>query len=144
MFVILKAQDTYKVRQQELRKGKPIETCVFIGDDLPTTYHFGYKIETEIIGVVSAFKQDNKLFDYENQYQIRGMAVLNQYQGTGIGKKLFIEMEQFLITLGINLIWFNARKIALPFYQNISCELIGDSFEIEDVGTHYLMFKKIQ
>ncbi|MFY7810379.1 MAG: GNAT family N-acetyltransferase [Flavobacterium sp.] len=144
MFVILKAQDTYKVRQQELRIGKPIETCVFIGDDLPTTYHFGYKIETEIIGVVSAFKQDNKLFDYENQYQIRGMAVLNQYQGTGIGKKLFIEMEQFLITLGINLIWFNARKIALPFYQNISCELIGDSFEIEDVGTHYLMFKKIQ
>ena len=35
------ALETYTVRQEVLRKGKPIETCHFIGDDATTTTHFG-------------------------------------------------------------------------------------------------------
>lgn len=34
--------ETYSVRHVVLRKGKPIETCRFEGDDLPSTSHFGY------------------------------------------------------------------------------------------------------
>lgn len=141
MFTSITAQETYNVRHQELRQGKPIESCVFAGDDLLSTLHFGYKIDHEIIAVVSAFQQNNKLFEHENQYQIRGMAVLSKYQGTGIGKKLFLEMEQFLINRNVNFVWFNARLIAVPFYNSISCKVIGDLFEIEDVGPHYLMYK---
>jgi GNAT superfamily N-acetyltransferase len=144
MFTILKAKETYTVRHQELRQGKPLESCIFIGDDLDSTLHFGYKIEDDIVAVVSAFQQKNSLFDYENQYQIRGMAVLSKFQGTGIGKKLFVEMEQFLISKNVEFIWFNARLIAVPFYKSISCEVIGDLFDIEDVGPHYLMYKKIK
>jgi len=35
------SKETYIVRQPVLRKGKPIESCIFEGDDLETTYHFG-------------------------------------------------------------------------------------------------------
>jgi hypothetical protein len=144
MFVLIKAQETHNIRHQELRNGKPIESCYFIGDDLPSTMHFGYQINNKIIAVVSAFQQKNDLFEFENQYQIRGMAVLSMHQGVGIGKKLFEEMEQFLMNTNVKFIWFNARLLAVPFYKSISCEVIGDLFEIEDVGPHYLMCKNLQ
>ena len=35
------SKETYSVRQPVLRKGKPIESCIFEGDDLATTHHFG-------------------------------------------------------------------------------------------------------
>ncbi len=144
MIIPISAKETYHVRHQELRQNKPIESCVFLGDDLSTTLHFGYLENNEIIAVVSAFLQINPLFDTQNQYQIRGMAVLQKHQGKGIGKKLFLEVEQFLIHNNNNqLIWFNARLIAVPFYKSINCVVLGELFDIEYVGPHYLMFKNL-
>lgn len=143
MVIPITPNETYLVRQKELRQGKPIETCMFNGDELSTTFHMGYLINNEIIGVVSAFLNNSVDFEYDNQYQIRGMAVLSEYQNKGIGKKLFLEMEQFLIKRNINFIWFNARLIAVPFYKSLNCVEVGNQFEIEDVGPHFLIFKKI-
>jgi hypothetical protein len=46
------AQDTYPVRHQVLRSGKPIESCQFDGDELGSTHHFGYYLNNQIIGVI--------------------------------------------------------------------------------------------
>jgi predicted GNAT family N-acyltransferase len=40
-------------------------------------------------------------------------------------------------------LWCNAREKAVKFYQNNGFEIIGEPFEIEKVGTHYVMFKKL-
>ena len=50
------ALETYTVRQEVLRKGKPIETCHFIGDDATTTTHFGLFENENMIGAVSVYK----------------------------------------------------------------------------------------
>ena len=135
--------ETYPVRHEVLRKGKPIETCQFKGDDDENTTHFGLYVEDKLIGIISIFKENNILFPELNQFQIRGMAVLEAFQGKGFGAKLVKEAENHCINLNTNLIWFNARENAVSFYKKLDYKIIGDSFLIPDVGIHFVMYKKI-
>ena len=136
--------DTYPVRHEVLRKGKPIETCQFKGDDDENTIHFGLYQNERLIGIISIFKEKNDLFSETNQFQIRGMAVLEEFQGKGFGAELVKEAENHCINLNANLIWFNARENAVPFYKKLNYIIIGDSFLIPDVGIHFAMYKKIR
>jgi ribosomal protein S18 acetylase RimI-like enzyme len=137
------AFETIIVRHPVLRPGRPIESCHFDGDDLPTTSHFGLYFENQLAGVISAFKVQNKLFSEENQYQIRGMAVLSEFQKKGFGEALLEYCENEIRLKSGNLIWFNARKTAIGFYEKSGYGILGDSFEIPDVGPHYILFKAI-
>ena len=140
---IISSLETYPVRHEVLRKGKPIETCQFKGDDDENTTHFGLYVEDKLVGIISIFKENNILFPELNQFQIRGMAVLEAFQGKGFGAELVKAAENHCINLNTNLIWFNARENAVPFYEKLDYEIIGDSFLIPDVGIHFAMYKKI-
>jgi hypothetical protein len=70
------AAETYSVRLPVLRKGKPIESCRFDGDNSETTPHFGLYLSQKLVGIISLFKKNNPTFSEKIQYQIRGMAVL--------------------------------------------------------------------
>ena len=133
---------TYPVRHEVLRKGKPIETCQFKGDDDENTVHFGLYQKEQLIGIISIFKEKNNLFQEKNQFQIRGMAVLEDFQGKGFGAELVKVVENHCINLNVDLIWFNAREIAVPFYKKLGYTSIGDSFLIPEVGIHFVMYKK--
>ena len=139
----ISAQETYTVRHPELRKGKPIESCHFDGDDLDTTSHLGLYENDQIKGVISLFDNNNPLFGDQNQTQIRGMAVLENNQGKGFGRLLVEHSEKILKTQNAPLIWFNARINAVGFYQKMGYKIIGNSFEIPNVGEHYVMWKKL-
>ena len=136
--------ETYTVRHEVLRKGKPIETCQFKGDDDDNTTHFGLFLENKLVGIISIFKENNTLFPESNQFQIRGMAVLEEFQGKGLGAELVKKAENYCINLNTDLIWFNARENAVPFYKKLDYKIMGDSFLIPDVGIHFVMCKKIQ
>lgn len=136
------ASDTYAVRNSVLRKGKPIETCLFPGDELPTTKHFGL-FQVYLIGIISLFENRNPCFSNANQIQIRGMAILEEYQGLGLGEKLIQSCENYLKSEKEVLIWFNARASAAPFYGKIGYRTFGSVFEIEGMGKHLIMFKKL-
>ena len=86
---------TYSVRQEVLRKGKPLETCYFNGDDDATTVHFGLFQDQKLIGVVSIFQFQNPEFSENTQFQIRGMAVISEFQGKGFGEQLLKTAEQY-------------------------------------------------
>jgi len=137
------AFETIIVRHPILRPGRPIESCHFDGDDLLSTSHFGLFLENQLAGVISAFKAQNKLFSEENQYQIRGMAVLSEFQKKGFGEALLEYCENEIRLKSGNLIWFNARETAIGFYEKSGYEILGDPFEIPDVGPHYILFKVI-
>lgn len=134
-------QETFLVRHPVLRKGKPIATCFFQGDDAFTTVHYGVYVDKKIQGVVSIYKNKNCTFTPENQYQIRGMAVLETAQKKGLGKLLILKCEEYIKSKKGELIWFNAREKAVPFYENLLYEKQGDPFDINDIGQHYLMKK---
>ena len=134
-------EKTFSVRQPILRPGKPIESCHFEGDKLISTIHFGYYNEGDLIGVISVFKNLNENFNTEKQFQIRGMAVLENHQKKGIGAVLVLHTENYLQSEGKHLIWFNARESAVEFYKKLGYKIKGAQFEITGVGTHLLMFK---
>lgn len=136
-------QETFSVRHPVLRAGKPIESCHFDGDDLVSTKHFGIFIDNTLVGVTSLFMQRHSFFNHEIQMQMRGMAVLNSHQKQGFGEKLLAACENYLRNEKINLLWFNARANAVPFYEKLGYQIIGKSFEIGDIGTHFVMYKQL-
>ncbi|WP_264552192.1 GNAT family N-acetyltransferase [Flavobacterium sp. N2038] len=137
------SKETYAVRQPVLRKGKSIESCVFEGDDLADTHHFGLYDNKKLIGIISLFNKINPIFADENQAQIRGMAVLETHQKKGFGEALVKHCENYCIENKVGLIWFNARTAAVGFYKKMNYQVEGEAFDIKDVGEHYLMFKNL-
>jgi ribosomal protein S18 acetylase RimI-like enzyme len=137
------AAASYPVRHEVLRKGKPIDACRFEGDDLPTTQHYGLFEDDSLQGIISVFETSNPLFKETRQKQIRGMAVLEHNQGKGYGKQLVQYCEEVLHHSDCELIWFNAREIAKGFYQKLGYTIQGTPFNIEGIGIHYVMWKKL-
>lgn len=137
------ALETFSVRHPVLRYGKPIESCHFEGDDLPTTTHFGLFNEGQLTAVISMFEANNILFSERKQFQIRGMAVLEQYQKKGFGEVLLKYCENQIKSKMGEIIWFNARETAVGFYEKSEYQKIGAGFEIADIGIHYVLFKKV-
>jgi len=133
--------ETFPVRSAVLRQGKPIETCFFLGDDAKDTTHFGLFINDNLTGVASVFKVNNDNFDKKKQFQLRGMAVLDGFQGLGYGNLILNTVCKFVEAENADVLWFNAREKAVPFYQNFGFSILGNSFEIPEIGTHFVMFK---
>ena len=92
----ISAEETHLVRHPMLRKNRPIEDCVFEGDDLETTIHIGAFHEFRLVGVASAFLQQHTQLKSKSSYQIRGVATVEQYHRLGIGIALMKEIEEQL------------------------------------------------
>lgn len=135
-------RETFAVRHPVLRAGKPLESCFFEGDELPTTIHFGVFVDKKLTGVVSVYRNKNSNFKYKSQFQMRGMAVLADYRKKGLGELLVQQAERHVMQQKGGLIWFNARESAVGFYEKMGYEKQGAPFDIGDIGPHYIMFKK--
>jgi len=138
---IIEADETHLVRHPVLRAGKPIESCVFKGDNLDTTIHTGIFVKDKLVGVCSFLKNNHNLIPATSQYQLRGMAILENFQGLGLGKTILNYSELQLKNKGINAIWCNAREIAVNFYKKNGYQTTGKPFNIKDIGLHYMMHK---
>ena len=138
--------ETILVRHAVLRANQDIITCQFDGDELETTIHFGCFLENNLVGVASLyFKNCDLLKDDKktsSQYQIRGMAVLENYQKMGIGKLLIDQCEKYVQEKHGDVIWFNARVAAVAFYEKVHYQKFGKVFIIENIGEHISMCRR--
>lgn len=142
-YTLISSLETHAVRHAVLRAGKPISSCIFDGDDTPTTIHIGGFYKNKLIAVVSLFKKKNEAISSTNAYQLRGMAVLEKYQGQGHGRKIIAVAETILEKKNVFIVWMNARESAIPFYINSGYSKFGPIFDIPDVGLHQVMYKKL-
>lgn len=136
------SKDTYEVRHPILREGRPIEDCVFDHDDEQETFHLGLYVLDDLLGVITYIKQDHPEFN-GNQYQLRGMAVLKNYQKRGFGKLLIEKGEEILKKRNASMVWCNAREIAVNFYEKYDFNKIGKPFVIPKIGVHFTMYKSL-
>jgi predicted GNAT family N-acyltransferase len=136
----ISAQDTIQIRHEVLRKNKPIETCSFIGDNLKSTYHIGVFFDAVLVGICTLIKKEKAIQQKLFSYQLRGMAVLEAYQGQRAARQLMEFLPEFLKTKEISHIWCNARLTAVSFYVKYGFETDGIPFEIPEVGSHLLMY----
>ncbi|MBW2960928.1 GNAT family N-acetyltransferase [Mesonia aestuariivivens] len=140
----VKVEEILPVRQTVLRNGKPREECFFEGDLAKETIHLALYENEKIYAIASLLKDNNKNLTAINQYRLRGMAVMPEAQGKGLGKQLLRFAEELIKEQKNITLWFNARTTAVNFYKKNNFKILGEEFTIPKVGNHFLMFKKYE
>lgn len=92
----------------------------------------------KILGVVRLDTQESDVYA-----QVRFMAVERSSQGSGIGRKLILEVEKYAKNLGFHEMMLHAREEALPFYQKLNYELVEKSHLLFGEIQHYKMKKNL-
>ncbi|GIW77035.1 MAG: putative N-acetyltransferase YitI [Phycisphaerae bacterium] len=129
------------LRHKLLRDGLPAESARFEADDDPQTVHWAAVVNGRVIGCVSLVLQ---ALEGQPAWQLRGMAVLQEFQRRGIGSQLLRRTEEHVIRHAPpGLIWCNAREQAVGFYQRHGWKIISDRFDIPTAGAHYRMLKRL-
>lgn len=132
-----------QVRYAVLRAplGMPYEESLFAGDDDPDTLHIvayqivAYQIE-QPIGCLTLMPPD--LSQSTPTVQLRGMAVLAELQGKGIGSMMLAYVAD-LAKVNHWRLWCKAREKAVPFYAANGWHVVGDVFDIPRIGPHFRM-----
>tara|TARA_B100001029_G_C15003913_1_gene419846 strand:+ start:572 stop:1018 length:447 start_codon:yes stop_codon:yes gene_type:complete len=138
---IIPSSLTYTIRNKVLWPHKEFKNCKLSIDDLVSTYHIGSFFEEDLISVGTFLKEKNTNFDGQiNQYRLRAMGTLQNFQGLSGGKSLLLYAIKFFKKKQINLIWCDARINAIPFYQKIGMKTKGDFYDIPLIGKHKLMY----
>ncbi|MEN8124543.1 MAG: GNAT family N-acetyltransferase [Bacteroidota bacterium] len=137
----IKPENTFFIREKELRKNMNLP-AQFTGDLEKNTFHLGLFVDDILVSIVSLMKNKHINLAGE-QFQLRGMATLEAYQKNGYGKKLVAKAEQILKNKSVEIIWCNARVVALDFYLKQGYKKIGSEFDIPQIGGHFVMYKNI-
>lgn len=142
MIRFITTEQTIPLRALVLRQGLPIEESYFVGDNLPTSFHLGYfTADNELACILSCVKENHGKLP-KDAYRLRGMATHPDHQRKGYAAELLNAcIDHLKQQLSIEYLWFNARKVAYPFYESLGFEFMSDEFDIPTAGPHCEMFK---
>ncbi len=140
---LITTAETWPLRQSELRPGRPLAAAQFTGDDLPSTKHFGAFRSGELVGIASLFLAEMPEHPGVGALQLRGMATAPAVRGAGFGRALVTACVAFAVASGKLLIWCNARTSAVEFYRKLGWKILGEEFDVPDVGSHFHMWRRI-
>ncbi|MEO8733840.1 MAG: GNAT family N-acetyltransferase [Flavobacteriales bacterium] len=113
------------------------------GDDHPEGFHLGAFIGDECVCIASFRPEANAMLQGTRPYRLRGMATHPDHQGTGVGTQLLRSAIVLLRERQADLLWCNAREVALSFYAHSDFLTQGEPFLIAGIGTHYLMYRTL-
>ena len=81
----LQPEEIQQLRNEVLWPHKSFEQCVLETDHLPSTFHFGVKVDGRTVATVTLQQEKNQRLQQEKQYRLRAMAVREGYRGQGFG-----------------------------------------------------------
>jgi GNAT superfamily N-acetyltransferase len=140
---IVKSDDLLNLRSKILRNNLDPNLCRFPGDKKINSFHVGAFNGNTLIGGVSVMKNECKKKELPNCFQLRGLFVDKEFQYNGIGKTIVNFVENRLRDSGVNYLWMNARESAVLFYLKLNYSNSKISYVINEIGLHYLMYKKL-
>lgn len=140
---IVKSDDLLNLRSKILRNNLDPNLCRFPGDKEINSFHIGAFNGNTLIGGVSVMKNECKKKELPNCFQLRGLFVDKEFQHNGIGKTIVNFVENHLRDSGVNYLWMNARESAVLFYLKLNYSNSKISYVINEIGLHYLMYKKL-
>jgi GNAT superfamily N-acetyltransferase len=134
--------DIVDLRHRILRQGLPREAAIFNGDRNASSLHFGAFADSRLIGCATLHLNQ---WEAEPAWQLRGMAVDEAYQRTGVGADVlrFIESDPKVAEL-TGLLWCNARVSAALFYVKLGWQIVSEEFVIPTAGPHFRMVRRIK
>ena len=150
MAILLKAE-IHKVnadrirslRHAELRKGEDFSTTSYLRDDDNETFHMACIKEDKVVACATFYPEFSEKVAAVNAYRLRGMATDSHFQRRGYATGLMEESFKELKERDGDMLWCNARLVAVDFYKSMGFKSIGDLFDIPGIGPHYYMCKKM-
>lgn len=139
----IRAEEARPLRLRVLRPGQPPESVVYPADALPDTVHFGAYQDGNLVGVGTLQRSPDPR-DGGPSWQLRGMATAPEVRGQGHGAAILRAAEAYVRSQGAHELWFNARVVALGFYERLGYAREGPEFDIPGIGPHFVMRRHIE
>lgn len=112
------------LREAVLRPGQPRSRSIYPGDDDERAVHFTMKQGKRVLGAVTLLHAPRAGIGSET-WRIRGMAVLPEHQGEGLGTTLMRAVQAVAEKRGGG-IWANVRMPAVGFYAAHGFQALGE------------------
>ena len=142
--VALTLEDIMPLRVKVLRKGTPVTHCNYPEDTYEDVIHLGVKNENTVVGTSSWFRKECPDLDGEAAIQLKGMAVDDSLQGSGIGVQIIAAGLALATERGVSIVWARARDSALGFYVRCGFTEIGPGYIDEPTGMpHHNVYRRI-
>lgn len=141
---IISSEETYPLRLEVLWPHfDKLDQCGIDIDEVEGTFHIGALKDGEIVSIGTFLVQKNEKFDAKIQYRLRAMASSPKVKGQNFGKKVIGFAKEELKSRNIELLWCDARKVALGFYEKMGFTIVGDYYDVPKIGPHKLMYYNI-
>ncbi|HDR7785117.1 MULTISPECIES: GNAT family N-acetyltransferase [Bacillus] len=139
----IEGSETYVLRQKILRPNQTLADCKYSSDYETDTFHLGAFINDELISIASFSKEIYPDLLAGIHYRLRGMATLPEFRNKRAGSSLIQKAEQVLQERQANILWCNGRITVAEYYKHLGFQEHGEIFEIEPIGLHKLLYKRI-
>lgn len=141
---VISLDEAMPIRLHVLRRGTPAREANYEGDDDARSVHIGAEIDGRIVAtstwLVAPWPEDPAT----TAIQLRGMAVLDELQGTGIGQALIGAGINHAHAMSARYVWAKARDSALDFYRRCNFRVVGEQFIEPASGMpHHLVVRNI-
>ncbi len=120
-----------------------VEDCVIDIDGRADAIHLGVFDGEKIVSIGSLFQMDSNKIQFEKQYRLRAMATDPDYRGQNAGRVLIEKSFELLKEKGVDVLWCDARKIAVGFYESLGFSKLPEEYEVPKIGPHYFMWKEL-
>ena len=137
------AKDIRPLRNLVLRPNLPIETTYYDLDDDINTFHLASIMDNTIISIGTFYPENDIELQTKNGYRLRGMATHPKFRRKSAATKLMKESFVLLKEKKCDILWCNARLVAVEFYKSLGFKIIGKIFDIPSIGPHYKMYKSV-
>lgn len=134
-------EETFEIREKVLEKYQTMKEFEYDGDYERNSFHLGAFHEDDLISVGSFYHEKYPHFEEENQYRLRGMATLEEYQGKGAGTEILNYGEKLLKRRYARLLWCLASMPVSDYYTKFGLQEHGKIFVVESIGPHKVMYK---
>lgn len=134
--------DILDLRMSVLRRGTPSQSATYAEDDDPSTRHLGVRIDDTVVACSTWVQRSYPLDTGRKAMQLKGMAVADHLQGTGIGRDVLLAGIALAEQLHCDYVWARARNSAMGFYVRNGMNVVGEEFVDEATAMpHHLVMK---
>lgn len=126
-------EDTHDLRRAVLRRGSPDAIVEFPQDAVIGTFHLG-AVDGDAVVAVATFIPTGS--EPSEIWQLRGMAVDEELQGSGVGRAVLDFGVERVRERGARLLWANVRDTAAGFYERMGWTIVGHGFVTDGVAHH--------
>lgn len=136
--------ETHSLRHNVLWPHLPSpEVCTIDIDNRKDAFHVGVFDEERLISIGSFFAMSSPRLEMNLQYRLRAMATDPSYRRMRAGEKLIEFAIDKLRSEGVQVLWCDARLIAVPFYESLGFSKLPDVYEVPLIGPHHFMWKEL-